>query len=125
MITRGPDMMRTPPELFAVQDHHSELPPGTPAWFGSPGSLVAPQLVAYRVGPITGRRSAKLSFCGAAIICWMLTRPATKQMINRRQRGPICFLSHWSCDLFAINMPVHLTRIGCVNGESTAFFHSQ
>src|SRR5438552_19036517 len=68
------------------------------------------------VWPITGRRSAKLSFCGAAIICLVLTRPATIQTINRRQRGSICFLSHSSCDHFAITMPVPLTRIGCVNG---------
>src|SRR5213592_4006224 len=100
MIASGPDLIRTPPEISDVQDHQSELPHGNPAWFGSPGSFVPPQLVAYMVWPITGRRSAKLSFCGAAIICLMLTRPATKQMINRRQRGPICFLSHWSCDLF-------------------------
>src|SRR6266542_1415610 len=105
MITRGPDMMRTPPELFAFQDHHRELPPGTPAWFGSPGSFVAPQFFAYRVEPSTGSQSAKLSFCGAAMTWSMLARPATKQMINRRQQCAICFLSHSSCDLFAITMP--------------------
>ena len=114
-----------PDRAQQIQPNGIDLTLRSVAWFGSPGSLVAPQLVAYRVGPITGRRSAKLSFCGAAIICWMLTRPATKQMINRRQRGPICFLSHWSCDLFAITMPVPLTRIGCVNGwEASLRFRS-
>ena len=34
---------------------------------GSPGSFVAPQLVAYWVRLVTGRRSAKLSLAGAAV----------------------------------------------------------
>ena len=35
----------TCPAAGAVQRHHTDLPPGCPAWFGSPGSLLAPTLV--------------------------------------------------------------------------------
>ena len=44
-------LMTTVPLVGAVQLHHTERPPGLPAWFGSPGSLVAPTLYAgHRIG---------------------------------------------------------------------------
>jgi hypothetical protein len=50
----------------AVHDHHTDLPPELPAWFGSPDSLVAQLLAPLTVDdePLIDTLLAKLSFAG-------------------------------------------------------------
>ena len=53
----------------AVQRYHTECPPESPAWFGSPVSLVAPTLlpVTLPVLPLSDWPLAKASFTGCAL----------------------------------------------------------
>ena len=61
----------------AVHDHHTDLPPVKPAWFGSPASLVAPTFVpvAVTVAPLTTIAFAKLSLLSYSTMNGNVTLP--------------------------------------------------
>ena len=61
----------TRPAAGAVQVHHSDLPPASPAWLGSPASLVAVAelAVAEALLPVRVKRLAKSSFSGGSMSC--------------------------------------------------------
>ena len=58
--------MVTEPLAGAVHRNHTDPPPGSPAWLGSPDCLVAPTLVPVSVplGPLNTEAVAKVSFGG-------------------------------------------------------------
>jgi hypothetical protein len=60
-------LTRAEPFAGAVQRHQTERPAALPAWFGSPGSLVASALIAETNGDLRPSRSvafSKSSFAG-------------------------------------------------------------
>jgi len=61
--------MSTGPLLVAVHENQTEWPPGLPAGFGSPGSLVASLLVSWKISldRPTVVAPAKSSFCGLPV----------------------------------------------------------
>jgi hypothetical protein len=67
--------------LVAVQRYQTEAPPELPAWFGSPGSLVAPTLdpPAVPEAPASACALAKSSFAGApaAFACTVAAQART------------------------------------------------